>query len=117
MRMLLLLCLFSTALYAGSQDKRSIRQIDCEREAMGSLYRSHGHAAKVIWIARADMVGDEPLDGIHIRDDGETPAQRASWESSLLRGWHRQDDWMGAHDGAAREPRDVVADCLAGEDA
>lgn len=96
----------------GSQHARTARQVECDREAMGAVYRSQGHAARVVWTLRADMVGDEPKDAIHIRDDGETSEQKAAWESSLLHGWQQQDDYMTAHGGQAREPYEVLMECV-----
>lgn len=112
-RLVAVLLLFSVQAQAGSQSpKHTARQVQCERMAMGEWYRAGGYAGRVVWLPREKMVGDEPKDAIHIRDDGETDEQKAGWTELLLRGWHNQDDWMAAHGGIPRDPREGFVECL-----
>ena len=108
---------FGDPALAGSDRHRSAREVQCQRQAIGAQYRRDGHADKVVWMARADMIGEEPKDAIHLEYEQETPEQKASFEAALLLGWHAQDDWIAAHNGTARDPADLYAACLAGEDA
>lgn len=108
-----LLMLVLGSVTAGSQHPSTARQVQCERTAMGAMFRAEGHAAKVVWWSREQMgVGDEPKDAIHIRDDGETPEQKAQWELYLLQGWTIQDDWMAEHNDVARDARLIFATCM-----
>lgn len=107
-----------STVHVGSQEppKQSARQIQCERKAMGEWYRAGGYAGKVVWMPREQMVGEEPKDAIHVRDDGETDAEKENWNQLLLSGWHTQDEWMAAHEGHPRDPREGFAICLNMED-
>lgn len=96
--------------------KHSARQTQCERMAMGEWYRANEYEAQVIWWPRDRMVGAEPKDAIHIRDDGESDQEKANWTELLLRGWHAQDEWMAAHGGEARDPREGFLECIRLED-
>lgn len=113
LRLVVALLLFSPLAQAGSvSPKHTARQIQCERMAMGEWYAAGGYEAKVIWWPREKMVGDEPKDAIHIRDDGETDEQKAAWSDLLLRGWYNQHDWMEAHGGNPRDPREGFLECM-----
>lgn len=112
--LLLLLVLFTADVSAGSS-RRTARQVECDRQTMGAVYRSQGYAGEVQWKLRAEMVGEEPKDAMHIRDDGETLEQKTRWEAALLLGWHDQDDYMAEHEGVALEQAEYFSACLASE--
>ena len=47
---------------------------------------------------------------------GETDQQKARWEELLLNGWKAQDEFMGAHAGAVKNPRRILEECLSSDE-
>jgi len=112
----LMLCAQDVQAGSQAEQKHSARQIQCERMAMGEWYRAAGFAGRVLWWPREQMVGDEPKDAIHVRDDGETDEEKENWSVLLLSGWNTQDKWMAEHEGRPRDPREGFVKCLEMED-
>ena len=110
----ILICL---AMPAGSKPPPAQpRQIVCERIAMGAWFRANGFASVVRWMPREQVPEEERRDAIFIRDDGETDQQKARWEELLLNGWKAQDEFMGAHAGAVKNPRRILEECLSSDE-
>lgn len=92
----------------------------CNRITAGAGARMAGFQGRTEWVSREQFkqyAEQHYTGGMYIRDDGETPEERAKYDEPMMLGWNMQDDYIKKHGGQPKDPKAILEACMKQTDA